>query len=80
MNARDWVIPLNTLIVCDGKELSAWVRQDRENETHVIEMSAYLALEEKLRIAVEGLTKIHNERKSFGACPSYAKHTLERLK
>ena len=38
---REWVLPLKTLIINDGKGLSAWLRQDREDETHVIEYSAY---------------------------------------
>lgn len=46
---REWVLPLKTLIVNDGKGLSAWARQNREDETHVIEYSAYEALEKKFR-------------------------------
>ena len=38
---RTWVLPLKTLIINDGKGLSAWLRQDREDEIHVIEHAAY---------------------------------------
>ncbi len=53
---REWVIPLKTLIVNDGKGLSAWIRQDREDEIHVIEYSRVLELEAeivKLKLQLE---------------------------
>lgn len=46
MSKREWVLPLKTLIINDGLGLSAWLRQDREDETHVIEKSAYDDLKE----------------------------------
>jgi len=44
---REWVVPLKTLIINDGKGLSAWLRQDREDETHVIEYCAYKRMEQE---------------------------------
>ncbi len=66
---REWVLPLRTLIINDGKGLSAWARQDRENETHVVEHEAYRRAVEALKRIVKKMPeKVSREEAADMAC------------
>lgn len=74
---REWVIPLKTLIVNDAKGLSAWVRQDREDETHVIDFDAYDAVVAQLEVVQADYKRVREINKDLAAQLAKAKKNID---
>lgn len=59
---RYWVVPLKTLIINDGKGLSAWLRQDRVDEIHVVEYSALESAQKEIELLKLAARPVIHER------------------